>query len=136
MRGTRKVSKKPTSGRGEADGAEASEGCVGATGVRAPGLKFDAGKTRWDLVPLTVIESIAEVMTHGQKKYGANNWQALEDFEGRYFAACMRHLVAWRTEEHTDPESGLPHLAHALTCLTFLLSKDLGFDPILDEDAP
>ncbi len=136
MRRVRKAEGSSATRSREEREASSVEGCVGATGVRAQGLKFDAGKTRWDLVPLTVIESIAEVMTHGQKKYGANNWQALEDFEGRYFAACMRHLVAWRTEEHTDPESGLPHLAHALTCLTFLLSKEFGFDPILDEDAP
>jgi hypothetical protein len=32
----------------------------------------------------------------------------------------MRHLLAFWSGEETDPESGLPHLAHALCGLMFL----------------
>ncbi len=97
------------------------------------GKKYDTGKARWDLIPFRVIALVVQVMTFGASKYGANNWQALEDAEGRYFAACMRHLSAWRLGERTDPESGLPHLSHALCCLVFLLSREAGFDPVLDK---
>jgi hypothetical protein len=33
----------------------------------------------------------------------------------------MRHLEAWRGGETRDKESDLPHLAHAMTNLAFLL---------------
>ncbi len=98
----------------------------------AGGVKYDAGKLRWDLLPMSAVEKIVAVMTFGAAKYGPNNWQALDDFESRYFAALERHLVAWRRGERIDPESGLPHLAHAGCCLVFLLSREVGFDPPLD----
>lgn len=37
----------------------------------------------------------------------------------------MRHTLAWHQGEIRDPESGLHHLAHAITCLLFLVAKDL-----------
>jgi probable DNA repair protein len=42
----------------------------------------------------------------------------------RYFSAAMRHLVAWKEGSTHDLESGLPHLAHAVCCLLFLLWFD------------
>ncbi len=35
-------------------------------------------------------------------------------------AAAQRHLIAHYSGEDIDPESGLPHLAHASCCLMFL----------------
>ena len=35
--------------------------------------------------------------------------------------ACLRHINLHRRGEEVDPESGLPHLAHAVACLMFLL---------------
>ena len=32
-------------------------------------------------------------------------------------SAAARHVVAYLAGETKDPESGLPHLAHAVTCL-------------------
>ena len=96
------------------------------------GIKHDTGKLRWDLLPMSAIEKIVAVLSFGAAKYGANNWQALDDFESRYFAALERHLVAWRRGERIDSESGLPHLAHAGCCLVFLLSREVGFDRPLD----
>jgi hypothetical protein len=84
------------------------------------GKKYDNGKLRWDLLPLGPVEEVVEILTYGAEKYGPNNWQMVEDWEDRYFAALMRHLVAWRKGERDDKESGLPHLAHALCNLTFL----------------
>lgn len=96
------------------------------------GRKFDSGKARWDLLPLNAVRAIVEVLTLGAEKYADHNWQKVEPFEGRYFAALMRHLEAWRGGERLDPESGHPHLAHAGCCLLFLLSREVGFDPALD----
>jgi Domain of unknown function (DUF5664) len=102
----------------------------------APGQKFDQGKARLDLVPWGAVMAVATVLTFGAIKYGPNSWQKVERFEGRYFAALLRHLVAWLRGERCDPESGLQHLAHAACCLLFLLSREVGFDPTLDAPAP
>ena len=82
-------------------------------------------KDRWDLLPISVIEYIVKVLTFGANKYGPNLWQKLDNFENRYYAATLRHIIAWRKGERIDKESGLPHLAHALCCLVFLLWKEL-----------
>lgn len=62
--------------------------------IPAGGIKHDAGKTRWDLLPLRTVEEIVKVYTFGAEKYGDNNWQNLPDGYDRYKAAMFRHLVA------------------------------------------
>lgn len=89
-------------------------------------LKFDGDKARYDLVPPSAIQGMADVLTFGARKYKPNNWKNCEDPE-RYVAAYMRHLEAYRNGEELDKDSGLPHLAHAMTNLAFLL--ELGFVP-------
>ncbi|NCB97236.1 MAG: hypothetical protein EOM36_02600 [Bacteroidia bacterium] len=85
------------------------------------GLKYDAGKLRYDLVPPAAIKAIAEILTFGANKYAPNSWQTVTDGETRYIAALMRHFEAYRAGEDFDPESGKSHLAHCLCNLTFLL---------------
>lgn len=72
---------------------------------------------------------VSKVLTFGASKYGANNWQGLDEFTNRYYAAILRHLFAYGGGERIDPESGLPHLAHALCGALFLLSSEVGHDP-------
>lgn len=88
------------------------------------GQKFDTGKLRWDLLMWPEVESIVEVLTYGAAKYAPENWRKVEQWQDRYFAAAMRHLVAYRGGEQTDPESGKPHLAHAACSLLFLMAKE------------
>jgi hypothetical protein len=85
------------------------------------GKKYDSGKDRWDLLPMECVEDVVKILTFGSVKYGPNNWQNVEPFNDRYYAALMRHLVAWRKGEETDTESGLPHLSHAMCNVIFLL---------------
>ena len=59
------------------------------------------------------------MLEFGTRKYSRNNWKHVPDAERRYTAAAMRHIVALQSEE-LDPESGLPHLDHALCCLLFV----------------
>lgn len=92
--------------------------------IRAGGIKHDQGKLRYDLLPPEPIEELVKILTHGAAKYGPNNWQGLDHFEDRYYAACMRHLQLWRQGERLDKDSGLSHLAHAMCCITFLLWKE------------
>lgn len=73
--------------------------------IPAGGIKFDAGKIRWDLLPLRAMEEIVKVYTFGAGKYGDNNWQNLPDGYNRYKAAS-------ENGEQLDNESGLPHLVH------------------------
>lgn len=56
---------------------------------------------------------------------GEDNWRKVPELRRRYYAAAMRHLVAWWGGERLDPESGLHHLAHALCCVAFVLETEL-----------
>lgn len=76
------------------------------------GKKYDQGKLRWDLLPLTLIEDIVKIYTFGAQKYGENNWQKLKDGYNRYKAAMFRHLMEFEKGHVNDNESGLNHLAH------------------------
>jgi hypothetical protein len=84
------------------------------------GLKYDDDKLRWDLLPLSALNDTVRVITFGAKKYGPNNWQAVKDGPNRYLAAALRHIVALQDGEKLDPESGIPHVAHAITNLVFV----------------
>lgn len=88
------------------------------------GSKHDAEKARWDLLPLGAVSAVVDVLTYGAKKYAPDNWRLVSDARTRYFAAAMRHVVAWKRGERLDAESGLPHLAHAACCLLFILEVD------------
>jgi hypothetical protein len=85
-----------------------------------PGLKYDGNKPHWELLPLSLVEETVKVLTFGAKKYGPNNWQKVEDAHNRYYAALMRHIVAYKNGELYDQESKLSHLAHAMCNLIFL----------------
>jgi hypothetical protein len=84
------------------------------------GKKDDDGKLRWDLLPLKPIEDTIKVLMFGANKYGPNNWRKVDDGLNRYYSACMRHLVAHKSGELNDPETGLSHLAHAMCNLVFM----------------
>lgn len=86
-------------------------------------IKERTGKLKWDLLDLAVLEELVQVLTHGAEKYSAHSWQRVPQTE--YFAALMRHLTAHQKGEELDQESKLPHLAHALCDLYFLLWFDM-----------
>lgn len=88
------------------------------------GVKYDEGKLRWSLLPWESIEQVLRIIEFGAQKYSPGGWKTLDKFEERYYNACMRHLIAWQQGEKTDPESGLPHLAHAGCNILFLLWKE------------
>jgi hypothetical protein len=88
------------------------------------GRKFDVDKNRWDLLPWNAAAEIVKVLTFGARKYAPNNWRYVPEARDRYFSALHRHMQAWWGGEKLDPETGLPHLAHAGCCLLFLLSLE------------
>lgn len=84
------------------------------------GAKHDQGKLRMDLIPVYPLRQWAEVLTFGAEKYEDRNWE--KDIAwSRVYAAAQRHLLAFWDGEDKDEESHLPHLAHAMCCLSFLL---------------
>ena len=85
------------------------------------GEKYDSQKPRFSLVPTKALTDVIDVLEFGAKKYGAENWLKVDNAQERYFNAAMRHLMAWHKGELSDDESGLPHLAHAATCLMFMI---------------
>ena len=85
------------------------------------GVKYDSEKLRWDLLPVEPIEQVVGVLSYGAKKYDDENWRKVDNQRRRYYAAALRHIVAWWKGEKLDPESGYHHLAHAICCLVFLM---------------
>lgn len=83
---------------------------------------FDAKKSRVDVLPPSVLLSVGDVFAYGAGKYGERNWeQYAEDWDWcQLYASAMRHLIAWAGGEDIDPESGLPHLDHAVCNLMML----------------
>lgn len=88
------------------------------------GTKHDGGKPRWSLLPRGTIPTVIAVLEYGARKYQVDNWMRVDDPERRYYDAAMRHINAWLQGENNDPESKLPHLAHAVACLLFLMWFD------------
>lgn len=83
-------------------------------------VKQDKEKLRVDLIEPEFIEELADVLTYGADKYDENSWQEIPNATNRYYAALMRHILAWRKGEDID-ESGLPHLYHAAANIMFLM---------------
>ena len=92
-------------------------------GYAAEGVKFDAGKLRFDLLPPEVENAIAQILTDGAAKYGEKNWERGMAWS-RPYAALRRHLIAWWSGQDTDPESGHSHLWHVLTNAAFLVAYE------------
>ena len=106
----------------------------------AEGLKFDTEKPDWALMPWRSLQEVVEVLTFGEKKYnpdGSNpgNWRRVPDWDRRYFAATIRHLLDWMEGDRLDTETGCSHLAHAACCILFMLAKDREHNYSADSEA-
>lgn len=90
----------------------------------AEGVKHDEDKPKFSLMKPDALMEMVAVLTYGAKKYSPDNWKHLENARQRYFDAANRHLWQWYGGEERDPESGLHHLAHAMSSLMFLIQMD------------
>lgn len=98
--------------------------------------KHDTDKPMLSLINRTAMESEAEVLMFGLKKYGRNNWK-LGMQHSRILDAVLRHIFKYLDGEKLDDESGLNHLAHARAGLGFILhyiENKLGQDDIHSEE--
>lgn len=87
--------------------------------------KKDKGKPQIHLVPMGIINAIANVREFGTYKYGdSENWKSVDVM--RYYNAAMRHMMTWLEKVNNyklsiDDESGLDHLWHTATNLAFMI---------------
>ena len=75
------------------------------------GLKFDGGKPDYTLVPWPAMEEVVKVLGFGAQKYDRDNWRKVDNAKQRYQAAAFRHMAAYASGQHKDPETGLSHMA-------------------------
>jgi 5'(3')-deoxyribonucleotidase len=80
------------------------------TGV-GQGLRFNKGKTRFDLLEPHAIEQLAKVFTKGAEKYEDNNWLKGMSWSS-VVASLKRHLSAFEQGIDFDEETELLHMAH------------------------
>ena len=73
-----------------------------------------------ELVPISAIEALADVLQKGAEKYAPRNWERGMEWS-KCYACAMRHLTSWFKGEDLDKETELNHLKHALTNIAFLI---------------
>jgi hypothetical protein len=92
------------------------------------GAKTDAGKAQCSLLLMfsTALSAIAEVGTHGARKYTRGGWQSVPDGVNRYTDAMLRHLFAEMKEDY-DQQLPVLHAAqvawNALARLELMLRE-------------
>lgn len=74
---------------------------------------FSAGKPGVDQIPVDALLEWGRVYTYGEAKYGRDNWRKGLPWH-EFYGSILRHLFKWWDGEDIDPESHLPHMAHAL----------------------
>lgn len=57
-------------------------------------------------------------LAHGAKVHGEWNWREVPQATDRYYAAALRHALCLG---ELDPDTGLPHEAHLMCNILFLL---------------
>ncbi len=104
-----------------------------------PGAKLDSGKVRVGLMmrgfPRALME-VAEITTFGASKYSDGGWETVPDGINRYTDAMQRHNLKIAMGEYLDPDSELPHAAHAawnaLAVLELTLREEMANAVALD----
>jgi Domain of unknown function (DUF5664) len=89
-----------------------------------PGLRYDAGKLRFDLLPFEAMEEVVKVYTVGAAKYAPRNWEKGMSWS-RVLASLFRHLWKFWKGEQIDEETGCHHMAHVTWNALALLHYDI-----------
>lgn len=77
-----------------------------------PALRYDEGKSRYDLIPADSLHELVMVYTKGAAKYAPRNWEKGMSWS-RCFGSLMRHCWAFWRGDAIDPETGCHHMAMA-----------------------
>ena len=90
--------------------------------------KDTKGKPQLSWTMRSTMEAIASVREYGNEKYASpDNWKGVPD--SAWCDAALRHLMAHIEHRRgngskNDDESGLPHLAHCMVSLMFLMENE------------
>lgn len=104
-------------------------------------MKYDLNKVPMSLLPLKDLEGVARVLQFGAKKYKRGDWVHVPYGGTRYLDAGIRHLGevvgtgGLDSLQSLDPESGLPHIDHAICSLIFARHFIFKGDITVKEDA-
>ncbi len=94
-----------------------------------------------DKLPLHLWPATATVLgtlglLDGALKYGRSNWRHAGVRATIYTDAAERHIRAWLEGEDVDPDSGVPHIGHALACLAIVADAQAAGKLIDDRNTP
>lgn len=88
--------------------------------IEHKGLRFNEGKSRYDLLHPVAQEGIVRVLTKGSQKYAERNWERGMKWT-TVLASMKRHIAAFERGEDYDPETGELHVDH-IQCNAHFLS--------------
>lgn len=94
------------------------------TAINPANPKTLVGRTKvpnLSVVPPAAIIYLGVGMANGAKKYGPYNWRDQPIETGVYIDAAIRHLMQWCDGEELAEDSGVSHLAHALSTIGILV---------------
>lgn len=97
---------------------------MGDTKPTNPKDAVGSDKLPLHLFPMTAVVGGSLGLLDGMLKYGRSNWRQAGVRVSIYVDALERHLTAYMEGEDVDPDSGLPHLFHAIACLAILIDAD------------
>ena len=86
---------------------------------KSEGLRYNKGKTRFDLVHPWAHEQMVRILNFGADKYCDRNWENGMSWSN-VIASLKRHINAIEKGEDFDPESGRLHAAHVACNAHFL----------------
>jgi len=89
-----------------------------------PGLRYDAGKLRYDLIPPEVIDALAQVYTDGAIKYHDRNWEKGMSYS-RVIRCIFSHLIKYLFGERFDKDlKECEHMAMVIWNAAAILTYD------------
>lgn len=115
-------------------GPAAAPASASASAGADPKGAAGAAKAPFAALPFAVLAELAVACGEGAEKYGRHNWRSGRVLASTYYAAALRHLVAWIEGEDIDPDSGLSHVVKVMSSLAVLRDADLC--GVLDDDRP
>ena len=95
------------------------------------GVKHDDIKPPLGLLSTYALTETAKVLAFGAEKYAEDNWRQGLSYR-RLVSAALRHILAFNEGQDEDPETELPHLAHAMCMIMFALELS-ATNPDLDD---
>lgn len=98
------------------------------------GVKHDNQKPDMTDIPMEAMWQMGQAFSHGQKKYGKNNYR-LGMSASRQLAAAVRHIYQHLSGQTLDSESGVTHLGHALASIA-MACYTIANHPNMDDRHP